>query len=167
MEGRELFSGFGQFEILLFYSIGFLAIALFVGAVIFHIMKYARGAKVAIAIDWKKGFVRMVRDVLSHRTVKRRDRYAGMAHKAIFYGFLITFLGTSIITLEYDILEPLFGLTFWRGNFYLIFSLVVDLGGLAMIIGIIMMMVRRAVFDLPKLSYLRSYRGKRCCAPWP
>ncbi len=165
MEGRELFSGFGQFEIILFYSIGFLAIALFVGAFVFHIMKYARGAKAAIAIDWKKGFVRMVRDVLSHRTVKRRDRYAGLAHKAIFYGFLITFLGTSIITLEYDILEPLFGLTFWKGNFYLIFSLVVDLGGLAMIIGIIMMMVRRAAFNLPKLSYLRAYRGEETLRP--
>lgn len=165
MEGRELFSGFSHFETILFYGFAFLAIALFMGAFVFHIMKYARGAKVVIAIDWKKGFGRMVRDVMSHRTVRRRDPYAGMAHKAIFYGFLTTFIGTSIITLEYDILTPLFGITFWKGDFYLLFSLVVDLGGLAMVVGILMMMVRRARFSLPKLSYLRAYRGEADLRP--
>ncbi|HLF21206.1 MAG TPA: (Fe-S)-binding protein, partial [Aestuariivirga sp.] len=49
---------------------------------------------------------------------------------------------------------------FWRGNFYLLFSLILDLGHLALTVGLIMMMVRRAAFHLSKLDYLRAYRGE-------
>ncbi len=58
--------------------------------------------------------------MLSHRTVDRRDPAAGGAHRLIFYGFVLLFLGTATITLEYDILEPLFGIRFWHGEFYLV-----------------------------------------------
>ena len=56
---------------------------------------------------------------------------AGGAHRLIFYGFGLLFLGTATITLQYDILEPLFGIRFWHGDFYLIFSLVLDFAGVA------------------------------------
>ena len=36
-----------------------------------------------------------------------RDPAAGGAHRLIFYGFVLLFVGTATITLEYDILEPL------------------------------------------------------------
>ena len=70
--------------------------------------------------------------MLSHRTVDRRDPAAGGAHRLIFYGFVLLFLGTATITLEYDILEPLFGIRFWHGEFYLVFSLVLDVAGVAL-----------------------------------
>jgi hypothetical protein len=41
----------------------------------------------------------MAATVLSHRTVARRDEAAGRAHRLIFYGFALLFIGTSIITL--------------------------------------------------------------------
>ena len=43
--------------------------------------------------------------------------------------FMLLFAGTATITLEYDILDPLFGIRFWRGGFYLVFSLVLDAAG--------------------------------------
>ena len=63
-----------------------------------------------------------------------------------------------MITLDYDILSPLTGLTFWHGSFYLIFSLIVDLGGLALIAGLLYMMYRRGWMALPKLDYGRPDR---------
>ncbi len=54
---------------------------------------------------------------------------AGGAHRLIFYGFMLLFAGTATITLEYDILEPLFGIRFWHGEFYLVFSLILDVAG--------------------------------------
>ena len=74
----------------------------------------------------------MIAKVLNQRTVARRDPAAGGAHRLIFYGFVLLFLGTATITLEYDILEPLFGIRFWHGEFYLIFSLVLDVAGVAL-----------------------------------
>ena len=49
------------------------------------------------------GIKYMISTVLSHRTLRRRDTSAGIAHTQIFYGFAICFIATSIITLEYDI----------------------------------------------------------------
>jgi len=160
METRELFSGFTSNEILFFYIIGLSAVSICLVGFWFHVAKYLRGSRLRTSVDFMTSAKKMIVDLMSHRTLKRRDTYAGVAHAAIFFGFGIAFIGTSIVTLEYDILEPLFGITFWKGNFYLLFSLVVDLGGLALICGIVLMMVRRAYFKLGKLEYIRLYRGE-------
>ncbi len=158
METRELFWNVDGAAYSAFYAIGFSAIAIFLYGFGRHFVKYWRGAKSPTPVDAWTGFWRMWVDLFSQRTVLRRDRFAGTGHTKIFYGFVILFIGTSIITVDYDITEPLLGVSFWKGTFYLIFSLVLDIGGLAMIIGICLMMWRRARFDLPKLDYVRRYR---------
>ncbi|MCP5087639.1 MAG: 4Fe-4S dicluster domain-containing protein [Rhodobacteraceae bacterium] len=125
-----------------------------------HYAKYRRGTAHIGRGELAAGVKRMIADLLTHRTLKRRDKFAGYAHAGIFFGFVIAAAGTAIITLEYDILYPLFGIRFWNGDFYLIFSLALDIGHLALTAGILMMMWRRAVFNLPKLNYLRAYRGE-------
>src|SRR5258708_24675221 len=119
--------------------------AVFAYGVYGQIRKYRRGA--AFKLDggvWKR-LGAMVAAVLNHRTLDRRDPAAGGAHRLIFYGFVLLFLGTSTITLEYDILAPLFGVRFWHGEFSLVFSLVLDVAGIALIGGLISMMVRRGL----------------------
>lgn len=161
METRTLFWGLQSAGTIAFYLIGFAAIGAFVWGVARTIRKYQRGRPSPVPIDWSAGIKRMAIDVLTHRTLRRRDPYAGAAHALIFFGFTLLFIGTAIITLEYDILKPLFGITFWKGGFFLVFSLVLDLAGTAVVAGIVMMMVRRASFGLPKLSYLRDYNGEQ------
>ena len=107
-----------------------------------------------------RGFWRMVADLVSQRTVRRRDRAAGHAHTPIMYGFLLLLAATSIITVEYDISEPFFGFTFWHGTFYLAFSLIADLAGLGLIAGVLYMMWRRWQVRPAKLVYQRDYRGE-------
>lgn len=160
METRELFWSLPSAGIVAFYIIGFSAIGLAVLGVLRSIRKYTRGQASPVALDIWKGISRMVGDMLSHRTVRRRDRYAGTAHTGIFFGFVLLFIGTSVITLDYDIVQPLFGVSFWKGWFFLIFSLTLDIAGVAVAIGLIMMMLRRALFRLPRLNYLRSYQGE-------
>ncbi len=160
METRELFWSLSHNAVLVFYAIGFSAIALFLYGIWRHYAKYRRGVSHASVGELAVGIKRMIGDLLTHRTLKRRDKYAGYAHMGIFFGFLIAAIGTAIITLEYDILYPLFGIRFWNGDFYLVFSLILDLGHLALTAGILMMMWRRAALKLPKLNYLRAYRGE-------
>jgi Fe-S oxidoreductase len=83
---------------------------------------------------------------------------AGAAHRLIFYGFLLLFIGTATITLDYDILGPLFGVHFWYGKFYLWFSLVLDVAGVSLTAGLIYMMYRRGWLRPPKLDYARPDR---------
>jgi len=165
VETREVFWALGATEILVFYAVGALAIAVFLYGVYRHFAKYRRGAAMPAAVDIVAGLRRMLVDVATHRTLRRRDRRAGMAHAGIFVGYLLAFIGTTLIFIDVDIVRPLFGASFWKGDFYLVSSLLMDLGHLALIIGLIYMMVRRAAFHLPKLDYRRRYRGEAALRP--
>lgn len=165
METRALFWGLESLGVTAFYLIGFAAIGAFIWGFTSAIRKYLRGRPSPIALDTIAGVKRMVADLLTHRTLRRRDPYAGAAHAAIFFGFTLLFIGTSIITLEYDISKPLFGVTFWKGTFFKVFSLVLDLAGLAVVAGLVMMMMRRGTFNLEKLEYQRSYAGEQELRP--
>ena len=134
---RILFEAFPAAEVRLFYALGFAAIAVFCYGAYVQVRKYRRGAALALEGEPRgRASGTWLAKVLSHRTIERRDPAAGGAHRLIFYGFALLFLGTATITLQYDILEPLFGIRFWQGAFYLIFSLVLDVAGVALIGGL-------------------------------
>ena len=155
---RILFESFPAAEVRLFYAFGFAAIAVFVHGVYVQIRKYRRGAGLRLEGSlWSRG-ADMLGKVLTHRMLGRRDRAAGGAHRLIFYGFVLLFLGTATITLQYDLLEPLFGIQFWHGAFYLWFSLVLDFAGIALLGGLVYMMYRRGWLRPPKLDYARADR---------
>ncbi|GAB4284117.1 MAG: heterodisulfide reductase-related iron-sulfur binding cluster [Deferrisomatales bacterium] len=66
------------------------------------------------------------------------DRYAGFMHLGLFWGFVVLLLGTIILIFPID-----FGLDFFRGNFYLVFSFFMELGGLALLAGVLLAAWRR------------------------
>jgi Fe-S oxidoreductase len=155
---RILFEAFSAAEVRLFYVLGYAAIAVFLYGVYVQIRKYRRGAAFSLEGGLWRRMGDMAATVLEHKTISRRDPAAGAAHRLIFYGFLLLFAGTATITLEYDILEPLFGIRFWHGRFYLVFSLILDVAGVALIAGLLFMMYRRGWLRLPKLDYARPDR---------
>ena len=157
---RVLFEGFTLSAVRLFYVIGFAAIGVFSFGVYVQLRKYRRGAAAEVG-DLPGRLTAMVGTVLSHRTIARRDRPSGAAHRLIFYGFVLLFIGTATITLDYDILGPIFGVHFWRGSFYLWFSLVLDVAGVLLAGGLVYMMYRRGWVRPPKLDYARPDRQPR------
>jgi len=155
---RILFEAFSAAEVRLFYVMGYAAIAVFLYGFYVQIRKYRRGAQFSLAGGVWQRLGDMAATVLKHTTIARRDPAAGAAHRLIFYGFVLLFAGTATITLQYDILEPLFGIRFWHGWFYLVFSLILDVAGMALIAGLAFMMYRRGWMRLPKLDYARPDR---------
>jgi Fe-S oxidoreductase/electron transfer flavoprotein alpha/beta subunit len=164
-ETRALFWNLDSTAIMVFYLIGFAAMGASVWGIVCAIRKYRRGQPAPGASDWATGVRRMVLDLITHRTLRRRDPYAGASHAAIFFGFGLLFIGTSIITLEYDILEPLLGITYWKGTFFKLFGLTLDLAGLAVLVGLALMMWRRGVRPPEKLDYRRIYAGETKARP--
>jgi len=63
----------------------------------------------------------------------------------LFWSFLILFLGTTLIFIQADITEPIFGIVFLKGLFYKFFSLFLDIAGLLAIVMIIIFVVRRFI----------------------
>ena len=155
---RILFEGFPSWEVTAFYLIGVGAILCFCYGVYQEARKYGRGRPDArVVFDW--AHIRAGLDaLLTHRTLVRRDPAAGAAHRLIFFGFVVLLIGTSTITLEYDITRRLFGWQFWYGGFYLGFKLAMNLAGLALLGGLIYMMYRRGWLKPPKLDYARPDR---------
>lgn len=154
---RILFQDFTTWMLVLFYIFGFVAIGVFLYGVWAQIRKYRRGVRSGAWSPFWPRFHNMVGTVLSHRTIKRRSRMTGSMHAWIFYGFVMLFIGTSTITLDQDITGPL-GFNFWYGWFYLVFGLVMDVAGVALIGGLLYMMYRRKWLALPKLDYTRPDR---------
>ena len=165
METRALFWNLGSAQIVAFYLIGFAAMGLAIWGIVHAVRKYRRGRPSPVALDLVAGFRRMLADMLAHRSLRRRDPLAGMAHAMVFFGFALLFAGTAIITLEYDILNPLFGITYWKGVFFKVFSLTLDLAGVAILVGIGLFMLRRGSYPPEKLNYRRSYQGEKHLRP--
>jgi len=96
----------------------------------------------------------VIRDVFLQARVLRVAG-AGTAHGLFFFGFVLLTIGTSLVFIQADLLDPLFGIQFLTGNFYLFFSVVLDLAGLAAIIMLLGLAVRRYLMrpkDLPNSS---------------
>jgi Fe-S oxidoreductase/nitrate reductase gamma subunit len=81
----------------------------------------------------------LVRDGLLQVKLSR-DRFAGVMHLTIFWGFMVLLVGTLILIPQID-----FGYEYFHGNFYLIYSFALDLAGLLFMIGVSMAMYRRWV----------------------
>ena len=96
--------------------------------------------------------------LFSHRTIGRRDHTAGWAHRGIFFGFIVLFAGTVVLGFDTDFLEPVFGVSYFHGNFYLIYKEILNVFGTALIAGILVMMIRRAIVRPAKLNYARPDR---------
>ncbi len=155
---RILFQDFPTWMMVIFYIAAIAAIAMFVYGCYVQLRKYRRGQSLSLK-DFGLSLHGMISDLLSHRTLKRRDTVAGKIHGLIFFGFALLFIGTAVITLEYDILVPITGWKFWYGSLYLWFSLIVDIAGIAFVAGLIYMMYRRKWLALPKLDYNRPDRS--------
>ena len=161
METRKLFWSLTGQEVLAFYVLGYLAIAVFALGVYWHVRKYSGARPGGVSKgQWIRGLRRMIVDVLTHRTLVRRNYIAGIAHAGIFFGFCIALLGTTVVFLDNDIVQPLLGFSFWKGPFYLAFKLMLDLGGLVLLIGCIAMAGRRWLIQPARLNYVRSYAGE-------
>ena len=81
------------------------------------------------------------------RTIK--SRYAGLFHSLVYTGFIVLFLATTVVAIHHD--TPLH---IMKGHFYLIFqSLIVDIFGLFVLVGVALAAVRRWVSKPAKLVY--------------
>ena len=79
-----------------------------------------------------------------------RDAFASWMHFLILWGFIILFIGTTLVFLEHQ--TPLH---FFYGTFYLVASAVLDVGGLAFLLGLGMAAYRRYVRHAARLKASR------------
>ncbi len=132
-------------QLLILYAISFPV------AIFDIVMWYRYYAK--IGIDYHKMYSyfkinapRIIKQFFSYAIFQKKivkNRYAGIMHLFIFYGFVILLISTALIALSHDILKPLIGVGILYGTFYIIFEVFTQIGGILFIAGLVMALTRR------------------------
>jgi Fe-S oxidoreductase len=155
---RDTFAGLSTWEIALWYGLIVLSTAIFFWGVIRLALKYRRGRPAPLD-NRRQRFQRVVKTTLTHNWIKRRDPLAGLGHLLIFYGFLVLFIGTAILAFQDDFANPILSFDFWHGWFYLAYSLFLDIFGVALVLGLGVMAVKRGILRPFRLNYWRPDRA--------
>jgi len=153
-ETRQTFAGLSHWEIVFWYGLIVVSTGIFFWGVARLVLRYRRGRHAPFEL---RGLARAAGIVFTHRWIRRRDPVAGLGHALIFYGFLVLFAGTAILAFQDDVAKPLFGFDFWRGSFYLGYSLVLDVFGVGLAVGLGVMAVKRLRHPA-RLDYRRPDR---------
>jgi hypothetical protein len=174
-ETRPIFQGLHTVGEAAFYVASFLTVAVFAWGFWRRVRKYRRGrpaARMKVLREAvfgsplrgvrKRADTWSVGAVVANSPVARRDRWAGVAHFFIFWGFVTLFLGTVILTIDYDIVRnagKLFvghEVSFFHGTFYYVYSVVLDTMGLTAVLGLAYMAARRGIMRPRQLDYTRA-----------
>jgi Fe-S oxidoreductase/nitrate reductase gamma subunit len=122
------------------YLLAAVALVIVATQLAFRIAMYEKGR--SASLEWGSIPGRLwdlVRDAFLQMKLSR-DRFAGVMHLTLFWGFMVLLVGTIILIPQID-----FGYEYFHGNFYLIYSFALDLAGLLFMIGVSMAMYRRWV----------------------
>ena len=121
--------------------------------------------------QWRKGQPERIREpigrrlgavftdvLLQLRTL--REAYPGVMHLAIFWGMIALLLGTALATIDWDVTRLFFDFQFLVGPPYLIFELILDLLGLAALVGLALAAYRRYVVRPARLQAEPARRAR-------
>jgi len=138
MQTRELLWNVPHWADVAMYALAAVAFLLVATRLAGRIGMYQRGR--SSSLGWGSIAARIgevVRDGLLQMKLAR-DRFAGVMHLTLFWGFIALMIGTIILIPQID-----FGMDYFSGNFYLIYSFVMDLAGLLFLAGVTLAMYRR------------------------
>ncbi len=172
---RTVFGGIGLAGTWVFYVFVTIATLAFLYGVWRRVAKYRRGRSAGRWSAIRAGlFGRPMTGVKSRAdggsvavvatnvTIGRGARAVGLAHFGVFWGFIVLFLATVILTIDHDILAPASYLlvghveSFFHGGFYLIYSVIADTFALAAVLGLSYLIIRRAFIKPWRLGYTRA-----------
>lgn len=146
--GREIFWNVGQTARWISYALMVITFILLIYGIKARYAMWKIGKKTPFAFSHRLGerIGYFIKSGIFHKSIqRRREAYPGLMHLLIFWGFLLLAVGTGLVAFEDDFFRPLFGVTYLHGDFYLLFSFVLDLAGLAAIVGIVLALIRRYV----------------------
>lgn len=150
---RETFWQIGPIGQGMFYFLSIVAVLVFVYGVYARFARYADGEEDPRERlnDLGSRVVAAARIVGSNEKQFNRDLYGGLMHAFIMWGFLVLLIGTTILFIDLDFYNIITGESFWQGDFYLAYQLVLDAFGLLFVVGIGMAMYRRYVVQNQRL----------------
>ena len=120
-----------------------------------HVRRILNGQPVTFPTPAQAGRLgRALLTVLSNRTVLNRHNLGGGMHLLIMWGFIVLFVGTTIVAVEYDLFHKIMGMEHFmlQGWFFLGFEFITDLFGVLLVGGLFIALIRRYVLNRRQLK---------------
>ncbi|MDY6779807.1 MAG: Fe-S oxidoreductase, partial [Halobacteria archaeon] len=142
---RPTFWGISDTGKIVFYLLSVVAIGILAYGFYRRFQRYSKGKEDKVdRLDDLRERVREAASIVgSNKKQFYQDFVAGMMHTFIMWGFLTLLIATTILAIDMDIYRKLTGESFFVGNFYLSYSLVVDFMGLLFVVGVGIALYRR------------------------
>lgn len=136
--GRELGWNLGLASIILMYVLALAAFVIFGVGLRKRILFWKRGKPAAEGFrDWGERLWILIRETFFQNQTRRRP-WPALFHSLIFYSFLMLFITTLIVMAQMD-----FHIKIFHGLFYQVISLLADLAGGLLLVGLILAAIRR------------------------
>ena len=145
---RAVFDGIDNTSYILFYIMAAIGTIILLLGFLRLLRIWMVGRRRLSTKDVLKNIKYLFIDGTFNRRIFKNDPYAGIMHVLIMWDFIILFIGTVLLTLHQEIIPG----GFLFGNLYLFYSLVLDLAGAGLIIGIFMAFYRRYVQKLTRVN---------------
>jgi Fe-S oxidoreductase/nitrate reductase gamma subunit len=150
---RETFGNIPHASVVLFYCLTVLTVAVFLYGVWRRFRLWRQGLPIGVVKlvagntrqilgKLKPGLRRLLVDGLGQARVRGRGM-AGRAHIALFAGFMILFLGTTLLEIDHLLAGISQALKFHKGTYYVIYEFTLDIFGLLFLAGCIYFLWRR------------------------
>ena len=130
----------------LFYVLAALAVTCFAIGVWERVRRWLGGDRSAALPAMGAGIRGILSDAILFRRHQSGDFAAGAMHLFVFKGFLGLFVGTLMLTVDHYVFHYLYG------DLYLVFSAVMEVCGIALIVGVLWAMGRRYLQRVPRLE---------------
>lgn len=156
MATREVFWNISPLGELIFYLIALIAVVIFAYGIYSHVRRILQGKRVSFTVrPLLAKLSAAIASIAANRTILRHDAPAGMMHFLIMWGFIVLFIGTVIVTIEYDLFQKILGMEhgFWVGSFFLGYEVILDTLGVLFLIGLIWALIRRYGLRPPQLTW--------------
>ncbi len=152
MATRTIFFHISGAQQIAFYALAVIALAVCAWGVLRRVILWRQGQPVPKMQDWPGRLRTLFDQAVAHRRTRRR-KVAGWFHALIFFGMLVLFIGTNIVSLEHYGAFVFGEHWLYRGWFYLLCKLSMDVFGLGLIVGTVMALVRRHSPHSPNLNH--------------
>lgn len=144
---REVFWNIPPSLQTIFYIFSAVAIAIFLIGSWLRLSVWLKGKddptdmvskKSALGLIWMSMTYMFSTDCLFAKKVFGKSFIRAVMLIFVYWGFIILFIGTVIVAIDYDL-----NLHFLRGDIYIYFSLILDIAGALLLIGLIFFILRR------------------------
>jgi Fe-S oxidoreductase/nitrate reductase gamma subunit len=143
---REIYWNIGHGVVLPMYLLVTAAVGLLVWGIWKRLDHWRQGKPLNRFDRFDERAKRMIAEVFGQERVFR-VREGGIFHAIFFWAFLTLFIGTLLVMVQADFMAPVLKANILQGRFYEGFSLVLDLAGLAALLMLAGLFVRRFIIQ--------------------